>query len=91
MDDLVQRITRSHGSEFPVTVARYTVEVVMNEEAHQYTDVEHVAAFEAEFQRALDAGFFTSLRYDAMQFEVKREIIETVPAEQHRFTPGQES
>jgi hypothetical protein len=84
MDDLVQRVTRSHDSEFPVTVARYTVEVVMNEEDPRRSDDEHVEKFAAEFQRALDTGFFTELRYDAMDFEVKREVIETVPAESER-------
>jgi len=78
MEQIVN-ITRHHPSPDPVTAALYTVEVVMNEDDFKADNEAHVEAFAKEFQRALDHGFFADLRYDAMTFEVKREIIHTEP------------
>ncbi len=72
MLDATDIIAASEGndSDLPVTTAKYFLEVVMNENHYDIPDVEHIKQFEDEFQRALDAGYFTDLRYDAMKFKV---------------------
>jgi hypothetical protein len=86
-------ISRANSAHMPVTTARYVVQVVMNEDTPNATEQEHVEGFVAEFQSALDAGYFTSLRYDAMTFEVTREVLDVAPAgapdeEEDDSTPG---
>ena len=63
----VARVIRSseqNESNAPVTTARYRVEIVMNEEYPDAdrTNTEHIEAFDAEFQRALDDGYFGVVR-----------------------------
>lgn len=59
----------------PISVARYFVEVLMNEENPSPT-ANHVEAFRKEFQRALDDGYFSCLRYDTLVFEVDRQLLD---------------
>lgn len=76
----VVRITKSADSGAGVTAATYTVLVHMNEDSFTSSDDEHIANFAAEFQRALDDGYFTALRYDALTFEVVgRDILHSEP------------
>lgn len=86
--------SRRNCSNVPVATARYTLEVVMNEDNPDDESVaEHRKTFAAEFQRALDAGYFTDLRYDMLIFDVtKREVLDVAPAgegthlEQHSYS-----
>jgi hypothetical protein len=73
------RHTYANASDQPITVARYVVDVVMNEKQPNRTDAEHIDAFAAEFQHALHKGFFTELRYDYMTFTVSRALLATIP------------
>lgn len=67
-------------SHRPVTTARYSLEVVMNENNPDATSVEHRKAFADEFQRALDNGYFEDLRYDALEFKVTwRQELDVAP------------
>lgn len=72
--------SRENASELPVTTAVYSIIVVMNEDDPIATDEQHREAFAAELQRALDAGFFTNLRYDAMTFDVPARVVIDVAA-----------
>lgn len=75
------RCSRQNVSNLPVMTARYTLVVIMNEDNPDEGDELHRQAFAAEFQRALDDGYFQNLRYDAMEFDVvSREVLDTAPA-----------
>jgi hypothetical protein len=66
---------RGHDSDTPVTTAVYTVQFVMNED-NPAVDDDHIGAFAAEVQRVMDdANFTTTLRYDAVNFEVVSRIV----------------
>jgi hypothetical protein len=58
----------------PVTVAVYTLQVVMNEEDPTATNEQAIEAFANEFQNALDNFHFVQVRYDALDFEVVSRI-----------------
>ena len=74
------RLSQENNSHLPVTTSRYLLEVVMNEE-HPGEEVDHIKRFEEEFQSALDIGYFASLRYNGMEFTVrKREVLHIAEA-----------
>lgn len=74
--DVIEASREGSASNMPVTTARYLLEVVMNEERAEDTPQGHKEAFAKEFQRALDAGFFTALRYNRLEFDViVREVL----------------
>jgi hypothetical protein len=66
---------RGTDAELPVTTAVYTVQFVMNED-NPDPDAPHAEHFAAEVQRVMDeADFTTSLRYDAVEYEVVSRIV----------------
>lgn len=73
--------SRNNSSHLPVTTARYLVEFVMNEAYTERSEQEHLAAFTAEVQDAMDQHQFTEdLRYDRIAFEVvSREVLDVAP------------
>lgn len=73
--------SRDNMSCESVTTARYMIEVVLNEDDPSADPETHKRTLADEFQRALDAGFFEDLRYDALLFNVtSREVLDTAPA-----------
>lgn len=71
---------RHHESDKPVTLAKYDITIVMNEEDDERDNMEHRKALADEFQRALDDGYFTDLRYDTLRFFVhNREVLDIAP------------
>ena len=72
--DYVLQASWENCSNLPVKTARYTIEIAMNEAYFERNDEEHKQALAAEFQRALDAGFFEDMRYNAITFEVTKRV-----------------
>ena len=70
MIDGASIVQRGCDAELPVTTSVYTLVVVMNEETPNLDDRDARDELAAEFQRALDDGYFTAQRYDALDFEV---------------------
>jgi hypothetical protein len=68
-----------------VTVASYTLKVEMNEERPDLTDEEAKEIFAAEFQRALDDGYFVSIRYDSLTFDVAERTVLRIEDEDGRI------
>jgi hypothetical protein len=64
--------SQANASAKPVSSARYIVAVTMSERGPlaDGTAKERCQAFARELQRALDGGFFTEIRYDALDFAV---------------------
>lgn len=73
--------SRENDSEFPVTTARYLVEIVMNEENHSSSEEEMKKQLSDEIQRVMDHHRFTeSMRYDSVNFVViSREVLDIAP------------
>lgn len=73
--EAVIRQSRANVSHKPVTTAHYLIDIVMNEEEPELTSEQHCARLADEFQRALDAGFFESIRYDMLIFSVPQRLV----------------
>lgn len=70
----------ANESLIPVSTALYQLNIVMNEEKIHKNEEKYRQEFVAEFQRALNAGFFANLRYDSLEFElVDRTVLHTAP------------
>jgi hypothetical protein len=77
----------ANESLMPVSTALYQLNIVMNEDHAHKNEEKHLQNFSAEFQRALDAGFFSNLRYDSLEFEVvSRTVLHTAPGT-HTYIP----
>lgn len=63
-----------NDSDRPVTTAVYTIAIVMNESEPNGTPESHIGTLAAAFRKALTDGYFTALRYDALDFEVVSRI-----------------
>jgi hypothetical protein len=68
-----------------VTVASYTLKVEMNEEGPGLSEEEAKEIFAAEFQRALDDGYFVSIRYDSLTFDVTERTVLRIEDEDGRI------
>ena len=79
-----------YGANLPITAARYTLTIYMNEDDPNTSQVDAVESFAVEFQRALDNDYFLELRYDRIEFTVEREVLSvwTPPAEPLPYIVG---
>lgn len=74
--------SRCNVSNKPVTTARYTIDLVMNEEDVDATPEQHRKRLSDEIQLMMDGAKFTEeLRYDTVIFRVvHREVLDVAPA-----------
>lgn len=73
--------SRANESKHPVTTARYVVEFVLNEEDPHASNDKHVRTMAAGIRKAIDAGYLTAVRYDALEFDViSRTVLDVAPA-----------
>lgn len=90
--DAVIAISDENGSNQPVRVARYLIEVVYNENDPDDDEAKQIKDLSDEFQRALDDGYFEDVRYDVLLFNVlSREVLHVSPAGEENATPNGES
>lgn len=68
-------IVRGSAAEKPVTASVYVITVVMNEETPGLKGKAAKQILGDEFQRALDDGYFTDCRYDAITFHVSERVV----------------
>lgn len=77
----------ANESLMPVSTALYQLNIVMNEDKCHKDEEKHRQAFVAEFQRALNAGFFADLRYDSLEFELMGRTVLHTAAPGHNYIP----
>ncbi len=77
----------ANESLMPVSTALYQLNIVMNEDKCHKNEEKHRQDFIAEFQKALDAGFFSNLRYDSLEFELVSRIVLHTASPGHNYIP----